>query len=249
MKFNSPQKIISKLFFCFIVLFFTNCTSQNSSTNNENEDNNELVDSINNLDEAIDVQEVRDSETVDSEKNILEAELIKRADSLYFADNFEQAETLYDMALNTVTDEATKKSLMEKIVRTKEKVEITSENSTKDGSTSILGTHTFGVQFIYDHYGKAEITPTKNVDRLFIKGEQRHKSEYVTLEGILNAENPNVLLFEGSIQIFTDGCCGKIEKVGKYTFKRHKGRKFWRLQEFNSFCDQYTCAYYLDIFE
>ncbi|WP_291720567.1 hypothetical protein [Bernardetia sp.] len=54
-------------------------------------------------------------------QNKLEGLLIKKADSFYFANNFKQAQTLYEMALNNVTDEETKSYLMQKVARTKDK--------------------------------------------------------------------------------------------------------------------------------
>ena len=251
MDFNFFQKTLLHCSFLLLFSFFISCNSHPSSK--EEKENKNLVDSINNLDEAIDNKEVIDSKNNNSERNELEGLLIKRADSFYFTDNFLEAKTLYDMALNTVTDEATKQNVMEKLARTKEKIELHNTGSAMSDkkNSELAGTHKFGVQFIWDKYGTAEIKPTNNANQFSIKGEQysHNKSEYTLVEGTLNAENPNVLLFEGNIQIFTNDCCGKIEKTGKYTFKRHKGRKFWRLQEFNTLCDQYTCAYYLDIFE
>ena len=55
-------------------------------------------------------------------KNKLEVLLIQKADSFYFANNFKQAQTLYDMALNNVTDEETKNYLLQKVAETKNKI-------------------------------------------------------------------------------------------------------------------------------
>lgn len=244
MKINPSQKIIfqSILFYCclFSVLSFSACDSKNPTQQNH---------------EGLDVQvhEQKAQNPQKQNKNKLEGLLIKKADSFYFVDDFKQAQTLYSMALNNVTDDETKQSITQKLAKTKEKIELTTSNSTTNSTqnttNSIAGTHKFGVQFIWDNYGTAEIKPTKTENQYTIKGKQSHKNEYTEIDGTLNAEKPNLLVFEGTIKIFTTDCCGKIEKTGKFTFKKHKGRKFWRLQEFNSFCSQYTCAYYLDIFE
>lgn len=241
------KSALQSFFIYFILsslLFFSACNSKNPTQK---------------IHEGLDVQ-VHEEKVENSQKqnkNKLEGLLVKKADSFYFVDDFKQAQTLYSMALNNVTDDETKQSITQKLAKTKEKIELNSTTSTtnptqniaQNTANSIAGTHKFGVQFIWEGYGKAEITPTKIQNQYTIKGQQSHKNEYTEINGTLNAEKPNLLVFEGTIKIFTTDCCGAIEKTGKFTFKKHSGRKFWRLQEFNSFCSQYTCAYYLDIFE
>lgn len=113
----------------------------------------------------------------------------------------------------------------------------------------LIGKHAFGVQFIWDAYGKANIT--KESDVLKIKGEQfsKDKLEYAKIDGDITIIDEKRFDFVGNIQIFTNDCCGKIDITDKFTFAKKGKRKYWRLQEFNRLCDQYTCAYYLDIFE
>lgn len=113
----------------------------------------------------------------------------------------------------------------------------------------LIGKHVFGVQFIWDGYGKANIT--KESDVLKIKGEQfsKDKKEYAKIDGDITIIDEKIIDFVGNIQIFTNDCCGKIDITDKFTFAKKGKRKYWRLQEFNRLCDQYTCAYYMDIFE
>jgi hypothetical protein len=86
---------------------------------------------------------------------------------------------------------------------------------------------------------------------LHIKGEQysTNKEEYVLLEGIITVIDERNLKIKGSLKLFTEGCCGLLDREIDYTFRKMGNRKYWRLKERNDICDQYTCAYYLDIFE
>jgi hypothetical protein len=114
---------------------------------------------------------------------------------------------------------------------------------------SLLGRKKFGVQFIYDGYGTAEIKDLGGA--LTFKGSQfsKNREEFTRMEGTLIAISDSEILFNGTLEIFTNDCCGPIAKTGIFTFRKTGTRKYWRLKDFNDLCDQYTCAYYLDIFE
>jgi len=122
-------------------------------------------------------------------------------------------------------------------------------NAQQEMAEKLVGIHKFGVQFIYDAYGTAEITEKDGV--LHIKGQQYSddKEEYLLMEGTLTILDERNLRFDGILKLFTEGCCGLLDRTVSYTFRKTGSRKYWRLKERNDLCDQYTCAYYLDIFE
>lgn len=114
---------------------------------------------------------------------------------------------------------------------------------------ALEGTHMFGVQFIWDGYGTAEITEEDGV--LKIKGEQysNNKEEYVLLDGTISIIDERNFTVKGHLKLFTSGCCGLLDREINYTFRKTGNRKYYRLKEREDLCSQYTCAYYLDIFE
>lgn len=122
-------------------------------------------------------------------------------------------------------------------------------NTEVEPHSSLVGTHMFGVQFIWDGYGTAEITEEDGV--LKIKGEQysNNKEEYVLLEGTITVIDERYFTVNGHLKLFTSECCGLLDREISYTFRKTGSRKYYRLKERNDLCDQYTCAYYLDIFE
>lgn len=115
---------------------------------------------------------------------------------------------------------------------------------------ALIGEHMFGVQLIWDGYGTAEISRNEKGD-LIIRGEQysSNKEEYVLLEGEISVIDERNLTITGHLKLFTEDCCGPLDGEVSYTFRKTGNRKYWRLKERNDLCDQYTCAYYLDIFE
>ena len=124
-----------------------------------------------------------------------------------------------------------------------------SASAQQEISDNLIGTHKFGVQFIYDAYGTAEITEKDGV--LYLKGEQYSddKEEYLLMQGTITILDERNFKYEGSLKLFTEGCCGLLDRKVSFTFRKTGNRKYWRLKERNDLCDQYTCAYYLDIFE
>lgn len=117
MKFKTLQKTTLNFLSIFFTILCFACTSQNY-TQDTGEDYS-----------AVKIHEEEAQNPQKRNKNKLEGLLIKKANSFYFANNFKQAQTLYDMALNNVTDAETKKYLIEKIANTKGKIE---ENTAKD---------------------------------------------------------------------------------------------------------------------
>lgn len=169
------------------------------------------------------------------------------ADSLFFIQDFLNAKESYREALVFTNEENNKKIINSKIINCERKIE---ENSPiAKVERLLLGKHTFGVQFIWDGYGTSSIT--KEGELLKIEGKQysKDKTEYTTINGTIKIVDERQFLFNGNLKIYTKDCCGIIDKTGEFTFKKTGKRKYWRLQGFNKLCSQYTCAYYLDVFE
>ncbi len=114
---------------------------------------------------------------------------------------------------------------------------------------TLLGTHQFGVQFIWDGYGTAEIIEKDGA--LYIKGEQysSDQEEYLLIDGTITVIDTRNFTYDGTLKLFTKGCCGLLDRTVSYTFRKTGNRKYWRLKEREDLCSPYTCAYYLDIFE
>jgi len=130
-------------------------------------------------------------------------------------------------------------------------LELSAQNAKQVAAeNTLLGEHMFGVQFIWDGYGSALISRNEEGD-LLIKGEQysSNREEYVLLEGKVNVIDARNFTISGHLKLFTEGCCGLLDRDITYTFRKTGSRKYWRLKERNDLCDQYTCAYYMDIFE
>lgn len=113
---------------------------------------------------------------------------------------------------------------------------------------SLIRKHQFGEQFIWDGYGRAEIFKERQ-GILRIKGEPyyNNREEYV-LHGTITVVDERNFMIKGNLKLFTAVCCGLLDREIVYTFCKTGNRKYWRLKERIELCDQYTCAYYLDIF-
>ncbi|MFS4449287.1 hypothetical protein [Maribacter sp. 2307UL18-2] len=116
--------------------------------------------------------------------------------------------------------------------------------------TALIGGHTFGVQFIWDGYGEAIITEDEH-GVLHLSGTQysKDKEEYVLLEGTITIIDALHFRVKGNLKLFTEGCCGLLDREITGTFCKTGNRKYWRLKERDELCDSYTCTYYMDIFE
>jgi len=118
-----------------------------------------------------------------------------------------------------------------------------------DIEKKLIGKKVFGVQFVWDGYGKANITKEGNTLKIVGSQFSKDQVEYCKIEGTLTFDSDKKMTFNGTIQIFTKECCGEINKTGIFTFAKTGKRKYWRLQGFDELCSSTTCAYYLDIFE
>lgn len=124
------------------------------------------------------------------------------------------------------------------------------ETNSSKAEEALIGEHKFGVQFIWDGYGSAVISRNEDGE-LVIQGEQysNNKEEYVLLEGKITVADDRNFTITGHLKLFTEGCCGLLDRDISYTFRKTGKRKYWRLKEREALCSQYTCAYYMDIFE
>lgn len=114
----------------------------------------------------------------------------------------------------------------------------------------LVGRHRFGVQFIWEGYGRA--TVTRDGDALRIAGEQRNADgDFVTIHGELRVVDPRTLVVEGTIATRIARCCGDQTQEGTFFFRKSGRRRFWRLDNPHRerFCDKYTCHYYIDLFD
>ena len=175
-------------------------------------------------------------------------QFLTEGDSLFFLKKIEEAKKKYQGALSFTKDENNTKILEAKISDCDKKKEVENLPATKVEQL-LLGKRIFGVQFIWDGYGSAMVT--KEDGKLKISGSQfsKDKTEYCKINGEITIVDERKIIIKGNIQIFTNDCCGIINKNSEFTFAKTGSRKYWRLQEFNQLCSQYTCAYYLDIFE
>jgi hypothetical protein len=112
----------------------------------------------------------------------------------------------------------------------------------------LLGEHVFGVQFIWDGYGKATIIDTDG--KWTIQGSQfsKDKGDFVKISGEVTVQDDRQFTVTGEIQTAIKDCCGDVTHKGRFTFRRTGDRKFYRLQEREQFCGMHTCHYYIDLF-
>lgn len=125
----------------------------------------------------------------------------------------------------------------------------TKVNDTK-AARLLLGRHLFSLQWIsWDHYGTATV---KNQNGLYrLNGEQKGRGEskdVVQIDGLIYEINARDFRFSGRITTRVSHINGgePCEREGEFTFKITGRRKYWRLQEMDSPCDNVTD--YIDVF-
>jgi len=227
-----------------LFLFLTSCGRQSKEESIKREKH--IVDSV-----VMVYQNKIIADSLEKLKKETDAKFVQfltEGDSLFFLKNFDNAKEKYQNALNFSKDENNTKILEAKISDCDKKKEVENLSIAKVEQL-LLGKKIFGIQFIWDGYGSAMVTKESGV--LKISGSQfsKDKIEYCKLNGYITIVDERKIIIKGNIQIFTKDCCGIINKNGEFTFAKTGSRKYWRLQEFNQLCSQYTCAYYLDIFE
>ncbi len=113
----------------------------------------------------------------------------------------------------------------------------------------LLGEHKFSLQWIsWDRFGRAEVTERDGT--LSIKASQRQEggSDFIELEGVILVVRSDSFLFQGRIitqvsYIFGGQPC---KREGSYTFRINGKRKYWRLKEMQSPCDDVVD--YVDVY-
>ena len=157
---------------------------------------------------------------------------------------------------------ATKKTTAKKtyVKKTTKTTKATKTSTAVDYDKLLVGDHMFSSQWIsWKKFGKVTITKTDTPNVYKITGKQdgatcsddqdgRDNGDYLTIEGTLTPVSKTELIFEGKI-VQKAYCVDEGEpcpREGKFTFKATDGRRYWRLQEMRSPCD--NCVDYIDIF-
>jgi len=110
------------------------------------------------------------------------------------------------------------------------------------------GEYPLTVQFISDVPGSVKIT-NKN-DTLFLKGKtiSNDSSGFLYLDGYVKNAVLDSFEYVGNINMFaTKDYCDTINKTGVWTFRRTENRKFFRLKERETLCDERVTHFYIDI--
>jgi len=110
------------------------------------------------------------------------------------------------------------------------------------------GEYPLTVQFISDVPGSVKIT-NKN-DTLFLKGKtiSNDSSGFLYLDGYVKNDVLDSFEYVGNIHMFASkDYCDTINKTGVWTFRRTENRKFFRLKERETLCEERVTHFYLDI--
>jgi hypothetical protein len=113
----------------------------------------------------------------------------------------------------------------------------------------LLGEHKFSLQWIsWERFGRAEVTERDGT--LFLRASQRQEGggDFIELEGIILEVRSDAFIFQGKIvtqvsYIFGGQPC---KREGAFTFRITGKRKYWRLKEMQSPCDDVVD--YVDVY-
>lgn len=113
----------------------------------------------------------------------------------------------------------------------------------------LLGQHRLSLQWIsWDYFGKINVTESKGT--LFIKGEQKGRgtSDYLSVDGIITMVDAKEFAFKGMIitKVSHNNNGEPCKREGEMTFRITQNRKYWRLKEMDSPCEEIVD--YVDIF-
>ncbi len=118
------------------------------------------------------------------------------------------------------------------------------------GRTQLLGKHKFQLHWISWNRWKdfAELTVVERQGKLVIKGRQQKGGDYLEIDGFASQVEDKQFTFEGSIitRVSYKNNGNPCRREGTMTFKITGKRRYWRLQEMQSPCDETTD--YVDIF-
>jgi hypothetical protein len=113
----------------------------------------------------------------------------------------------------------------------------------------LLGKHKLSLQWIsWDYFGTATVTNTRGVYRITGEQKGRGNSDLLIIDGIIRSISAREFVFDGNIVTKVshinngDPCL----REGEMTFRITGKRKYWRLQEMQSPCDEATD--YVDVY-
>lgn len=115
--------------------------------------------------------------------------------------------------------------------------------------TMLLGEHKLSLQWIsWTHLGLATVTDQDGV--LHLRGEQKGRSggDFVRIDGVVKEINAKHFVFHGTVvtQVSHINKGKPCTRSGELTFKVTGKRKYWRMQGFDSPCDE--AADYVDLY-
>ena len=126
------------------------------------------------------------------------------------------------------------------------KMQVTSASA----RSRLLGRHKFQLHWIsWDRWKDfANLTIVERQGRVVIKGRQRKGGDYLEIDGFASQIEDRQFTFEGTIitRVSYKNNGNPCRREGTMTFKIVGKRKYWRLQEMQSPCDETTD--YVDIF-
>jgi hypothetical protein len=122
--------------------------------------------------------------------------------------------------------------------------------SSASGRSQLLGKHKFQLHWISWNRWKdfADLTVVERQGMLLIKGRQQKGGDYLEIDGFASQVEDKQFTFEGTIitRVSYKNNGNPCRREGTMTFKITGKRRYWRLQEMQSPCDETTD--YVDIF-
>jgi len=116
--------------------------------------------------------------------------------------------------------------------------------------SQLIGKHKFQLHWISWNRWKdfADLTIVERQGKLLIKGRQQKGGDYLEIDGFASQVEDKQFTFQGTIitRVSYKNNGNPCRRDGKMIFKITGKRKYWRLQEMQSPCDETTD--YVDIF-
>jgi hypothetical protein len=115
--------------------------------------------------------------------------------------------------------------------------------------TMLMGQHRLSLQWIsWDYFGKATVTDVNGT--LYLTGEQKARKggDNLKIDGVITEVGAKEFKFKGTIvtKVEINNGGKPCERNGEMTFSIKGNRKYWRLQEMDSPCEEIVD--YVDIF-
>jgi hypothetical protein len=119
----------------------------------------------------------------------------------------------------------------------------------KTAKAMLLGEHRLSLQWIsWDYFGKATVTESDGT--LLLTGEQKARKggDHLKIDGVITEVDAKEFKFNGTIvaQVEINNGGKPCERKGEMTFIIKGSRKYWRLKEMDSPCEEVVD--YVDIF-